>query len=178
MFDVPIPGQSLTREPKNYAWENPPRMVVPEEALAYHLEELNKPKKMEAILDALQLGFEVTLLTEGLLRNAVSKGEHSIDVSLIIGPIVHEYIVGMADAARIDYVEGIEEEDDSEKRMYAIRESKARKILDNIKKNKEPDLEELEASLPQQEVEDMPVEVEEVSEEKPQGLMARPERAM
>jgi len=178
MFDAPIPGQSLTREPKNYAWENPPRMVVPEEALAYHLEELNKPKKMEAILDALQLGFEVTLLTEGLLRNAVSKGEHSIDVSLIIGPIVHEYIVGMADAARIDYVEGIEEEDNSEKRMYAIRESKARKILDNIKNNKEPDLEELEASLPQQEVEDIPVEVEEVSEEKPQGLMARPERAM
>ena len=81
----------------------------------------------------------------------------------------------MADAARIDYVEGVEDEDTSEERMYAIRENKARKILDNIKKNKKPDLEDLEASLPTQEVEAMPTEVE---EEKPQGLMARPERAM
>ena len=81
----------------------------------------------------------------------------------------------MADAARIDYVEGVEDEDTSEERMYSIRENKARKILDNIKKNKKPDLEDLEASLPTQEVEAMPTEVE---EEKPQGLMARPERAM
>ena len=172
MFDAAVPGQSLTSEPKNYAWENPPRMTVPEEALAYHLEELSKPKKMEAVLDALQLDLEVTTLTEGLLRNAVANGEHSIDVSLIIGPIIHEYIVGIADAARIDYVEGVEDEDTSEERMYAIRENKARKILDNIKKNKKPDLE---ASLPTQEVEAIPTEVE---EEKPQGLMARPERAM
>jgi len=175
MFDAAVPGQSLTSEPKNYPWENPPRMTVPEEALAYHLERLSKPKRMEAVLDALQLDIEVTTLTEGLLRNAVANGEHSIDVSLIIGPIVHEYIVGIADAARIDYVEGVEDEDTSEERMYSIRENKARKILDNIKKNKKPDLEDLEASLPTQEVEAMPTEVE---EEKPQGLMARPERAM
>ena len=175
MFDAAVPGQSLTSEPKNYPWENPPRMNVPEEALAYHLERLSKPKRMEAVLDALQLDIEVTTLTEGLLRNAVANGEHSIDVSLIIGPIVHEYIVGMADAARIDYVEGVEDEDTSEERMYSIRENKARKILDNIKKNKKPDLKDLEASLPTQEIEAMPTEVE---EEKPQGLMARPERAM
>ena len=86
--------------------------------------------------------------------------------------VIHEYIVGMAYAALIDYVEGVEDEDTSEERMYAIRENKARKILDNIKKNKKPDLE---ASLPTQEVEAMPTEIE---EEKPQGLMARPERAM
>ena len=26
MFDAPIPGQSLTTEPKNYPWERPPEM--------------------------------------------------------------------------------------------------------------------------------------------------------
>ena len=48
MFSTAIPGQSLTSEPKNSKWENPPRMVSPEEALLWHLEKLRKPKSMEA----------------------------------------------------------------------------------------------------------------------------------
>jgi|TARA_R110000787_G_scaffold46448_4_gene112699 hypothetical protein len=183
MFNAAIPGQSLVGEPKNYAWENPPRMNLPEEALAFHLEELNKPKKMEAILDVLQLDVEVITITEGILRSAVAKGEHSIDVSLIIGPVIHEYIVGLAEATGIDYIEGTEEKDTSELSMYAIRENKARKILEDIKKNKEPDLEDLEASLPEAPEQDLPEDSAqdlpvEMPEEKPKGLMARPEGVM
>ena len=41
MFNAPIPGQSLTSEPKNYAWERPPQYDLPEEALMFHLEKLD-----------------------------------------------------------------------------------------------------------------------------------------
>ena len=51
MFEAPIPGQSLTNEPKNYPWENPSRLATPEDALVYHLERLNQPKRIEAMLD-------------------------------------------------------------------------------------------------------------------------------
>jgi len=30
MFSAPIPGQSLTSEPKNSTWENPPQIAEPE----------------------------------------------------------------------------------------------------------------------------------------------------
>ena len=67
--------------------------------------------------------------------------------------------------------------------LYAIRENKARKILEDIKKNKEPDLEDLEASLPEAPEQDLPEDSAqdlpvEMSEEKPKGLMARPEGVM
>ena len=41
LFDAPIPGQSLTSEPKNAPFERPPEIVNPEEALMVHLKRLN-----------------------------------------------------------------------------------------------------------------------------------------
>jgi len=176
MFEAPIPGQSLTNEPKNYPWENPSRLTTPEDALVYHLERLNQPKRIEAMLDFLQLDIDVVTMTEGILRNAVANGEHSVDVSMIIAPIIHEHIVGLADATGIDYDEGLEEDNSEEERAYAIRENKARKILKDIKLDKKPDLGDLEASLPKTPMSD--AEVEPMPEEKPKGLMARPQGVM
>ena len=34
-LEAPIPGQSLTDEPKNWPWENPPEMVDPDEVTFY-----------------------------------------------------------------------------------------------------------------------------------------------
>ena len=176
MFEAPIPGQSLTNEPKNYPWENAARLNTPEDAIIYHLERLNQPKRAEAMLDFLQLGIDVVTMTEGILRNAVANGEHSVDVSMIIAPIIHEHIVGLADATGIDYDEGLDEDDTQEERAYAIRENKARKILRDIKMDKKPDLGDLEASMPKTSIRD--TKVEDMPEEKPMGLMARPQGVM
>lgn len=176
MFEAPIPGQSLTNEPKNYPWENAARLNTPEDAIIYHLERLNQPKRAEAMLDFLQLDIDVVTMTEGILRNAVANGEHSVDVSMIIAPIIHEHIVGLADATGIDYDEGLDEDDTQEERAYAIRENKARKILRDIKMDKKPDLGDLEASMPKTSIRD--TKVEDMPEEKPMGLMARPQGVM
>jgi|TARA_R110002126_G_scaffold2390_1_gene13705 hypothetical protein len=176
MFEAPIPGQSLTNEPKNYPWENAARLNTPEDAIVYHLERLNQPKRAEAMLDFLQLDIDVVTMTEGILRNAVANGEHSVDVSMIIAPIIHEHIVGLADATGIDYDEGLDEDDTQEERAYAIRENKARKILRDIKMDKKPDLGDLEASMPKTSIRD--TKVEDMPEEKPMGLMARPQGVM
>ena len=176
MFEAPIPGQSLTNEPKNYPWENAARLNTPEDAIIYHLERLNQPKRAEAMLDFLQLDIDVVTMTEGILRNAVANGEHSVDVSMIIAPIIHEHIVGLADATGIDYDEGLDEDDTQEERAYAIRKNKARKILKDIKMDKKPDLGDLEASMPKTSIRD--TKVEDMPEEKPMGLMARPQGVM
>jgi hypothetical protein len=95
---------------------------------------------------------------------------------MIIAPIIHEHIVGLADATGIDYDEGLDEDDSEEERAYAIRENKARKILKDIKLDKKPDLGDLEASLPKTPMSDAKVEL--MPEEKPKGLMARPQGVM
>ena len=132
MFSTAIPGQSLTSEPKNSRWENPPRMVDPEESLLWHLEKLQKPKSMEAAAGMMALGIDILTLTEGVLRAAVAEGEHSIDVSLIIAPVIHEYIKGIGDAAGVDYKEGFEddeEEIDLEQVNMSLRKKEAMEIL-------------------------------------------------
>jgi|TARA_Y100000004_G_scaffold174192_1_gene212696 hypothetical protein len=172
MFSTPIPGQSLTREPKAYVWEDPPEYSKPEDALMWHMDRVQKPERTKAILGLLELGVDVVTLTEGILRGAVSKGIHNIDVSLIIGPIIHEYISGTADAAGINFSEGINEAKvNMEDLDYQIREQEARKILEDIDKEEENiDLSPMEEEPMQEE---MPMPQPEMQEEKPRGLMAR-----
>lgn len=123
----PVPGQSLTSTPNNAAWERPPEIAKPEEAAKYHLNRLDE--LTTEVLDALELGVDVKTLTEGILRGAVSEGVHSIDVSLIIAPLVHEKITGIADGAGIEYDEGIEVEEDRSEVEFAINRRKVDKVL-------------------------------------------------
>ena len=171
MFNAPIPGQSLTTEPKNYPWENPPEYANPEDALMWHMDRLDNPETTKACMGLLELGLDVVTLTEGILRGAVSEGIHTIDTSLIIGPVIHEYLTGTADAAGIEYKEGLS---DNKMDMDALnsqaREQEARKILEDIDNEEDIDLSPMKEEPMQEE---MPMEQPEMQEEKPKGLMAR-----
>jgi hypothetical protein len=167
-----IPGQSLTAEPKNAPYENPPELTTPEDAIDWHLGRLTTEDKVEALLDAMELGIDVVTLTEGILRGAVLDGRHNIDTSLIIAPVVHEFIKTTADKAGIDYEEGFP--DDSEERInvkYRINSRKAQKMLSEYDENDEEAEEELETPM------DFPLGKEEVAVEKTSpasvGLMSR-----
>lgn len=128
--NIPIPGQSLTAEPKAAPYERPPQMVDPQEALDFHLDALSEDDKKEAIIDAVELGLDVVTLTEGFLRGAVMAGRHSIDVSIIIAPVIHEFICGVLDAAGVEYDEGFEDKSKNrEKITYAKNKRKALKLL-------------------------------------------------
>lgn len=163
-----IPGQSLTAEPKNAPYENPPELNTEEDAVMWHLERLSEQDRMEALVDMLELGIDVVTLTEGLLRGAVLEGRHSIDISVIIAPVIHEFIVSTAEKVGIDYEEGLpDDSDDRENIRYQINEGKARKMLAK-----------LDMGVKETTVEEMPVVVEEEmpmeAPAKPAGLMARP----
>ncbi len=172
MFNAPIPGQSLTTEPKNYPWENPPEYSNAEDALMWHMDRLDDPEKTKACMGLLELGLDVVTLTEGLLRGAVAEGIHTIDTSLIIGPVIHEYITGTADAAGIEYKEGLSDNKmDMDALNSQVNEQQAKKILEDIDNEEEDlDLSPMEEEPMQKE---MPMEQPEMQEEKPKGLMAR-----
>ena len=177
MFNAPIPGQSLTSEPRNYPWENPPEFANPEEALLFHMDRLKDPSKVKAIAGLLTLGLDVVTLTEGILRGAVADGRHSVDISMLIGPIIHEYIVGVADAAGIDYDEGLEEEDiDVERIKYSVRSEEAKKILEEIESGDDIDLGDMESDMP--EGMDMQEDTADIIEEEPEEMVVEEEKMM
>lgn len=179
-FDAPIPGQSLTGSPKAYPWERPPEMVDPEQVVMYYLERLNQEEPLEGIIDALELEESVRSLTEGILRVGVAEGLHSIDVSLIVAPVLHEFIKSVADEVGIEYDEGLEDKAAKAAREKEISKGKKAIMLEKLKKERQAG----KSSKPSEGMDDLemavsdapmaPVEEMEMTEEvAPKGLMAR-----
>lgn len=108
VFSAPIPGQSLTDEPKNYPWERPPEITDPREAIKFHIDGINKPEALDNIIEMLQIGVPVKALAETAMTTAQMEGIHSVDVSLIIKDVVKEELISIAEEAGIDYATGDE----------------------------------------------------------------------
>lgn len=111
IMDGPIPGQSLTREPRNALYERPPEITDPNDAILWHLNKLSDPDRLDNLLFTLEYGLPVKHATQAALTLAVAKGVHNIDVSLIIAPVVHKFIAKTAEQAGVDFIEDF---DDSE----------------------------------------------------------------
>jgi hypothetical protein len=175
----PIPGQSLTDEPKNYAWERPPEITDPNEAVKYHLERVADPEVIDNVFYALDMGMPVKTLTDSMMTGAYAKGIHNIDLGLLVEPLVRRAVMKIADRAKVPYKESFDEEESSVEerasRMVKIVESTPEEERDagydflsevssNIKETPSPDLE---MSEEPEMSEDTMVE------QKPKGLMAR-----
>ena len=179
-FDAPIPGQSLTSEPKLYPWESPPQIDKAEDAFDFYVNTLKKPETMDDIFIALREGFPLNILVKSLLSVGVMEGLHSIDVSLIIAPVIHEYILGIATLDGVNVNERpMTKAQMLEKKENARLASAIERSLEKAKDQDEgSDLLEEALSFVQnveKEPEEEPVEEESMPEEQPKGLMSRRE---
>lgn len=102
---APIPGMSLTREPGNAPWEQPPLHDTPEKSLAFYLEKFDDEDTLDDLIFALEAGYPVDAMVDFLTSYGVMEGYHSFDVKVLISPILHEYIVSLAEASGIEYTE-------------------------------------------------------------------------
>ena len=161
-----IPGQSLTAEPKNAPYENPPEINTPEDAVRWHLDRLTEDERFSSLMDAMELGLDVVTITEGLLRGAVMEGRHNVDISLIIAPVIHEFIKTSAEETGIDFEEGIPDDTEAQEHVkYRINARKAQKMLAEYEgEDGEDDIEE---------EEEVAEETPEESPDQPAGLMSR-----
>jgi hypothetical protein len=175
-FYRPIPGQSLTTTPKAAPYERPPELTDPMEAIEAHLENLTKDGVLEDITFFLEQGLDLQTLTEGILRSAVMEGIHSVDVSLIIGPVIFEFLRGVAIDSGIDFDEGLDNPDAKRAIMVQRDSVRAKKILSNMKiggKEVKDMLSLEDADMPEEDITTAEASIEETTEDPSQGLMAR-----
>ena len=104
-FMAPIPGMSLTKEPGNAPYEQPPLYVRPEEALGFYFERLDDEDTIDDLMFSLEQGFPLSVFVDSMTSYGVMEGYHTIDVKMLISPILHEYIYNLATAAGVDVVE-------------------------------------------------------------------------
>ena len=138
MMNAPIPGESLTQEPGKYPWEHPPQFSNPIEALEHYAERIYDKKNLPKMLMALEGGVPLKSLVEASLTKGVSKGLHSMDVSLLIAPAVHEVMKVAALDAGIEFDEGLDEEDEELETMMTQRASMQEMNRDLVLPEEEP----------------------------------------
>ena len=126
-FTSPIAGQSLTDEPKNYAWERPPETNTVGEALEYYLPKLADDEVLDDIFVALDNNFPLDVLVESIYVGGVLEGVHSIDTGLLIAPVIHEFIMASANANGIN----VREKAVSDKQRKELKENQ--RLVDIIK---------------------------------------------
>ena len=164
MFNAPIPGQSLTTEPKGFPWERPPEITDPEEAIQMHLARIAKPEMLDGILDLIEVDdLDLKSITTGIMRGAVSKGMHSVDVALLIAPVVHEFIKQGAIAFGLNPDDGFENKEEKAEYAKARNSSLTKKMI-----------KEMPRVVTKEELVVSPAE--KVSAKKPKGLMSRGDR--
>ena len=155
-MDGPIPGQSLTTEIGSRPWQQPAKFSTVEDTLEHYATKITDPKINDSLLDALEMGTPVAAIAEIVVQSGAMEGIHTIDVSILVLPVIMELIAYVADEAEIDYNMGTEEPVDQD----IVPEGKIEMVMQKLK-DKKPELKE-----------DKPVDMA-IESPPASGLMAR-----
>ena len=156
-LNAPIPGESLTTEPGNRPWENPPQLPTVEEAIEYYTKRiLGDTENHESVLDMLETGLPVANAASILNKTSVMNGVHTIDVGILVTPVIEELLMTVADIYNVRYIPSVEDL----AKATTISPRQAKMLFDEVKASKNKPVKQV---------------AEEV--EQPRGLMAKPTKA-
>ena len=111
-FDAPIAGQSLTAETGNRNWQQPPQFTTAEQAVEHYLPKLLDPKLAPQLAETMELGVPITTIANALQIGGVMQGLHTIDVGILVLPVLIEVMINIAENEGVKYTTGTEEQDD------------------------------------------------------------------
>lgn len=185
-FDAPIPGQSLTTEPKNVPWEQPPQMADVEDVAKYYIERLANPDVIDDFAALCQAGVSLAPIVESTYLQGVARGLHTLDAGMLVAPMIHAFLK----AAITDL--GVEVKDDGSDPEAEVQERErnrfmilALKYLQEGGDTSDPGMQMIQEMVEEGQEEETgkeePNEVEgpeeemqeEMTQEKPMGLMAK-----
>jgi len=155
-FDAPIPGMALTAEFGARPWQSPPELASVDDAIEYYLERMSNDDFADQLIDVMEMGVPVADVANTLQLGAVMEGVHSLDVGILVMPLLTEMMMLIGDSAGIEYDSGLEDNPNKDRVRRSLVEKTLRKLEDNIEDNKQDD------ETPEEE-----------TEETSTGLMAR-----
>ena len=136
-FVAPIPGMSLTTEPKSRPWESPPQMTKVSEVVNFYSERLSNPDLMYSILDAVKKGIPIHDISLSLTKVSVMGGKHTVDTGMIVSPVITEMIKAMADLNDVGYVLTQEDTESTTTVSKALATEAIREVKASAKEVKE-----------------------------------------
>lgn len=131
-LEGPIPGMSLTAEVGSRPWQNPPQYTTPEEALEFYLPRLTADDTYEELLNVMELGIPLTNIAEAMQSGGVMQGMHTIDVGILVMPVLIEMMAYIAEDAGIEYNMGIDAPIDDDKISHSAIALAMKKMRERI----------------------------------------------
>ena len=156
IFEAPIPGMAMPPEVGARPWQTPPQYPTVSQAAQYYVTSMQDESFIEQAINLMETGMPITLMANNIQLATVLQGKHTIDVGMLLIPVIMEMLMLIGDRAGIEYTTGMERDQDIE-----INDSASEAAFTKFQK-------ELGEDKPQEEV----VE-EDKQEEEPMGLMAR-----
>ena len=153
-LDAPIPGEGLTHELGDRPWQKPAQLTNVDDVMPFYREKITDEEFIPQLMQVIELGIPLTTIANAMQSAAVMEGVHSIDVGVLMLPIIVELLKFVAEKNNVKYVTGMEKRDvkPNDEMVTAL----AMKEIDE------------EAGMQEEPAEEEPVE-----ESKPRGLMAR-----
>lgn len=153
-LDAPIPGEGLTHELGDRPWQKPAQLTNVDDVMPFYRDKIMDKEFIPQLLQVIELGVPLTTIANAMQSAAVMEGVHSIDVGILMLPIIVELLKYIAESNDTDYVAGMEE-----------KATKPNQEILNALAIKEANKEEG--------IVEEPAEEEPVEEPQPRGLMAR-----
>ena len=157
-LDAPIPGMSLTHELGARPWQNPPQYSTVEDTLEFYLSRVGDEKLLYNILSVVENGVAIPTIAETLTLS-----KHTVDVGVIVNPIITEFIKGLADRAGVSYTMDAQRDYTDMDITEADLDKAEKEIIESNTLNKET-------------VEEFMDDITNKVEEEPIGLMSRPKQ--
>ena len=159
-FDRPIPGMAMTHEVGARPWQTPPALTTVEEATNYYAERMGTDQFKAQLFDVMEMGVPLTTLANTIQLASVMEGMHTVDVGILMMPILVELMIAIGDSAGVKYQTGMEG-------MENERGTVANRIISDMARERDMTQED----MPMAETEEM------IQEEQPQeeakGVMSR-----
>lgn len=165
-LDAPIPGQSLTHELGARPWQTPAQYTTVEEALDYYIPRFANDEVTEQLMDVLEMGVPVTTLANTIQLGGVMEGKHSVDVGMLVIPVLMELIMYMADSEGIEYNTGMEKDTE-------VRGTQIDKAILRLQEETEAESDEEVSAQDQETTDEIINTLKDVATERATGLMGR-----
>ena len=167
LLDAPISGQHMTSELGGRPWQQAPQYATVDEAIEYYLDRMSSDEFTDQVVDVLEMDVPVTTLANTIQLGGVMDGKHTVDVGMLVMPLLMEMIMLVGDMADVKYDSGMENPNKGKTRET---------LMQSVKTKLQRKMEEKEAFLfdEDEDEEDIAdIEQEQEESEEPKGLMAR-----
>ena len=111
-------------------WLKPPQFATVEQALEFYFAKLADKEFVPDLLTIIELGVPLTTIANSFQLASVMEGKHTVDVGILVIPVLVEMMMAIAEANDVEYVSGMDREKEKDLSNAEIALAKKKGLFD------------------------------------------------